>query len=395
MQKTKATGVVFLVIFINILLQFLLQGCSGIERRVDLTTKKNLLPMQNAFHFKKILDQKISNLNSEYTLNAAILLSSGDNKLFTADAVGNVIASNLSGKVLWKKSLPNSNKITAGPVYVKEKILVAGDDARLFCLDSKHGDILWNAEISSNSVAKPVVNNNVVFLHTLDGGLTALSLLNGKQLWRISTVTPSLTLHRNSSPVIFKDYVVTGFANGKLFAVNKDSGAVLWSYNISHPQGKLDLERITDIVADPIVNNDVVYAISYQGNLVAIKLEDGKLIWEKELSSYAGFMLEQQKLFIVAKSGSIVSTDAKTGDTLWEQNELEGRALSKPVKYGHYLVVGDQEGYIHILDLKTGFIKGRILLKHAGISVAPNINSSEQLQILTDDGYLVILEIFE
>lgn len=393
MRQIKLTGVIFLGVII--LLQFFLQGCSGIERRVDLTTKKKLLPMQNAFQFKKILDQKITNLNSEYTLNSAILLSSGDNNLFTADTVGNVIVSNLSGKVLWKKSLPHGNKITAGPVYVQEKILVASDDARLFCLDSKNGDILWNSEISSNSLAKPVVNDNVVFVHTLDGGLTALSLLNGKQLWRISTVTPSLTLHRNSSPVIFNDYVITGFANGKLFAINKDSGAVLWSYNISHPQGKLDLERITDIVADPIVSHDVVYAISYQGNLVSIKLEDGKLIWEKELSSYSGFILEQQNLLVVAKSGDIISIDAKTGNTLWEQNELEGRALSTPVKYGRYLVVGDQEGYIHVLDLKTGFIKGRILLKHAGISIAPKINASGQLQILTDDGYLVILEILE
>lgn len=396
MQKIKNKGFLFWCLFISSILwqQLLLQGCNGIERRkTDLTIKKKLLPIQNAFQYNKILDRKITHLNPGYTLNSAILLSSDQHALFTTDVFGNIIAHDLNGQFLWKKLLPDDNKIIAGPVYNKGKILVASDNAKLFCLDSATAQILWQTELSSNSVAKPTISDNMVFVHTLDGGLTALSLINGKQLWRISTVIPSLTLHRSSSPVVSNSYIIIGFANGKLFNLNKDSGEVLWSYNISHPKGKLDLERISDIVADPIINNGIVYAISYQGNLVAIKLEDGKVIWEKELSSYAGMELKQQTLFITAKSGEILSIDINTGNILWIQKELEGRMLSKPIKYEGYLILGDHDGCLHILDPSTGFIKGRILLNHAGISITPQINANNQLQILTDDGYLVILKI--
>jgi len=369
----------------------LLTACNSIERRVDRPSKKTLESIVNPFSTKKIWGKKIADLKTEYTLNSAILLSKGKNQLFTADLNGNVVAVDLNGKILWKKSLKNS--VTAGPVLFEDKIFAITSDTKLFCLRSINGDLLWDAPISSDALAAPGLSSDLAFVHTLDGGLSAISLKDGRQLWRISTVVPNITLRRGSAPVVAGNYVVTGFANGKLFAVNKENGTVLWAHNISNPKGRSELQRMTDISADPVIVGNTVYAVSYQGNLTAISLDKGELLWEKELSSYLGIVVDADAVYISTVDGKVLAVDNKTGTTFWLQDDLQGRTLSKPVIFNNYIVVADQDGNLHFLDKSYGYIKGRVFVDSSGVSIAPLVNNKNQLYVLSNSGYLEVLEI--
>lgn len=366
-------------------------ACNSIEKKVALPNKKTLEEIVNPFQVKKILDKKIISLKLDDILNSSILLTKGKNQLFTADFNGNIVAVDLRGKNIWKQSLKNS--ITAGPVLFENKIFVITSAAKLFCLDAVNGEILWDTAISSDSVAAPNISSNMVFVHTLDGGLSAISLQDGRQLWRISSVVPTITLRRASAPVVHGNYVIAGFANGKLFAINKENGTVLWAHNISNPKGRSELQRMTDISADPVILNNTVYAVSYQGNLTAIKLDTGELLWEKELSSYSGVVVDNYAVYISTVDGRVLALDNKTGTTFWVQDDLEGRNLSKPVIFNNYLVIGDQDGNLHFLDKLYGYIKGRVFLDTSGISISPLVVNENQLYVLTNNGYLEILEI--
>ncbi len=373
------------------LLFLVLTSCNTIDKRIDVLGKKNLEQIVNPFQAKKIFDKKMVTLKSDYILNSGILLEKGNNQLFTGDFAGNVIAIDLNGRILWKQFLKNS--VTAGPVLAENKIFVITSEAKLFCLGAENGEILWSAPISSDALAAPAISGGIGFIHTLDGGLSAVNLKDGRQLWRISTVLPNMTLRRASAPIVYDKYVVAGFANGKLFAVNKENGTVLWSHNISNPKGRSELQRITDIIADPVIVNNVVYAVSYQGNLTAIKLDSGELLWEKELSSYSGIIIDGNAVYISTIDGKVLAIDNKTGTIFWVQEDLQGRVLSKPIVFDKYLVIGDQDGNLHFLDKLYGYTKGRVFLDSSGISISPLVINKNKLYVLTNNGSLEILEI--
>ena len=340
----------------------LLSACNSIERRLDLPNKKPLAPITNAFEIKKAWNKKIVNLKAGETLNSALTLSRGSQQLFAADTLGNIVAVDLDGVVLWKTSVKES--LTSGPSLFKEKVCVVTGSAKLICLNTNKGEELWNTNLSSESLAgigfSSSTTGDLIFVHTIDGGLSAIKLADGRQLWRFSSIVPNISLRRGSAPVVFDNYVVAGFSNGKLFALNKEDGSIFWSQNISNPKGRSELQRMIDISADPVIVGNTVYAISYQGNLTATTLNDGALVWEREVSSYSGLMVDHNSIYISAIDGKVFAVDKKTGTTLWIQEDLIGRSLSKPVIFNNYIVIGDLDGNLHFLDQKFGAIKARV-----------------------------------
>jgi outer membrane protein assembly factor BamB len=49
-----------------------------------------------------------------------------------------------------------------------------------------------------------------------------------------------------------------------------------------------------------------------------------------------------------------------TGASVWRQDRLKYRNLSAPVALPMGLIVGDEEGYLHVLDRDTGEFIGRL-----------------------------------
>jgi outer membrane protein assembly factor BamB len=199
-------------------------------------------------------------------------------------------------------------------------------------------------------------------------------------------------LRRSSSPIVVKDVIVAGFANGKLLAMQKNDGSIIWSQDISNPKGTTDLQRMIDISADPVVYKDRVYAASYQGNIAGLTLNNGHVIWDRNIASYAGFTAADNMLYVSATNGDVVAIEAQTGGTYWLQTELQGRRLTKPAIVDKYLVIGDDDGNIHWLEKSTGRIAGRSELDRDGIDAMPIVHNNT-VYVLGCGGALIALEV--
>ena len=69
--------------------------------------------------------------------------------------------------------------------------------------------------------------------------------------------------------------------------------------------------------------------------------------------------------------GVLVALDAINGKERWKQSVLSGRRLSKPLCLEKVVLVGDDEGLVHWLDLHTGAYRGRISVDSRGIEATP------------------------
>lgn len=366
-----------------------LVGCTSMDQRSDEPERKPLLAISSPLD----ITRKWATDTGEGTNNKDIklLLVKDHNRLYTVDACGKVIAINENtGIEEWTLNL--KAPVSAGPAVAEGKLVVGTNDGRVIAVDLKECKVAWSSKTSSEILAAPKISGTEVFVHTMDGGLSAFSLIDGRQLWRFTHNLPPLMLRRSSTPEVSGDLVVAGFANGKLLAMQKNDGTVTWTQDISNPKGTTDLQRMVDISADPVIHGDRVYAASYQGNIAALTISNGQVIWERGVPSFSGFIVDHDLIYVASTSGDVVALDAQSGSTYWQQNELQGRYLSKPAAMDKYVVVADDDGNIFWLDKTNGKIVARQELDKDGIEATPIVHNNI-VYILGRSGELVALEV--
>jgi outer membrane protein assembly factor BamB len=278
-------------------------------------------------------------------------------RVFVANHAGRVEAfAGEDGERLWRAELDTA--ITAGPGG-GEQLLFFGGDAEVIALDKADGAVRWRTPVSSEVLSIPQHRDNIVVVHSVDGNVTALAADSGERLWQHREAVPTLSLRGSSDPYIIANVALIGTANGKVVALALEDGSPLWQTVVAEPRGRTELDRMVDIDAELAVADGVVYAASYQGNLAAIALASGQMLWNRDIGSSTGILLDRDNLYVSDTSGNIWALSRRNGGTMWKQNALQRRALTAPVQQGNYLIVGDFNGYLHWLNRESGTIVAR------------------------------------
>ena len=278
---------------------------------------------------------------------------------------------------------------------------LGGDDSQLY-FATYHGDIVavdrvggmeqWRVTLTSEVLSPPVSNGRQVVIQSIDGKVVSLNAQSGELMWRYDSNAPVLSIRGTASPVITDEFTITGFANGELVAFKNITGAPVWDAAVGIPKGRTELERLVDIDGQPVVKDDVVYAVSYQGKLSAIHLPTGKEIWSKQQSSYTGVDLGFGNVYVSTSDGVIVAYSQATRTEVWRQENLKFRQLTTPKAFGSTAVVADFEGYIHFLSQIDGRFMGRVHLDSDGVR-SPMLMSGDMLFIYSNSGDLAAYKI--
>ena len=262
-----------------------------------------------------------------------------------------------TGTVEWSKS---TNDTVSGGIDVNFKTITYGTlDGDLVALDHRDGTELWRSQTSSEILTPPTTDGNMLIVQTADGRITGYDFKSGEQQWFHQTTLPRLTLRGTSRPYIDQGFIFTGFANGKVAMIYPDSGAIRFEIPVTINEGKSELERIIDIDGQSLITNDLLIAASYQGNITAINLREGRVAWQEDISTIKDLTANGNRVMAVDEQDIVKAFGVATGAILWEQNELKLRKLTSPVSINNYLAVGDFEGYVHLLDIKNGDFLGR------------------------------------
>ena len=368
---------------------FLLAGCSVLKRDVDNTPRPHMLEtLSSAFDIHRLWATNVGKgLNDKFLNLDSVLV---DNMLFTADATGQLFKINAdNGRVIWQRKLETA--LSAGVVADDGFLYVATRDGSVIAVRQQDGETRWQADLGREVLALPVVSTGSVVALLGDNQVASLDSLTGRELWRYDgVVPPALMLQGASTPIIVDQQVLVGFATGRLLSLSLDFGNPQWDTAVAQPQGSSELERLVDIDATLLQDNDIVYAVTYQGQLAAIQLSDGALVWQRELSAYRDMALAGDVLYVVDAQSVIWAINKSNGSTLWKQNGLLHRALSAPTVYNNDLIVGDYDGFIHVLSLETGQIIARDKLSNDAIVRAPQADA-DRIYILTSGGQLSAL----
>lgn len=278
--------------------------------------------------------------------------------IYAASADGEVAAFNANnGDKQWlvEMELP----LSGGVGKFRDSLFVGGADGLVIRLDARDGSEIWRAEVTGEVLAAPQSNGSVVVAQTYDGKLIGFDYATGEQRWAFLSDVPVLTLRGTSTPIIYNDIAIAGFADGKVVAVTLDGGKVAWESRIAIPQGRSEIERIVDIDGSMTTQGVELYVASYQGRLAALEMRAGRKLWQQNVSSVSGVSVGFGNVYVADEDGT-VSAFLRNGQGIrWQNIQLGYRELSRPTPVSSYVAVVDFEGYLHLLSQVDGNIVGR------------------------------------
>jgi len=263
--------------------------------------------------------------------------------------------------------------ISGGAVAGINKVFFGSENGEVIALDAENGKLSWKGKVKGEVIAAPALDSGKLIVNTSSGVLKAFNASNGQDEWQIEQDVPPLSLRGISAPLIAGGGVVVGSADGSLAVYLLEQGRQGWSVDIGEATGSTELDRVIDVDSTPLAFGENVYTVSSRGNLSAIELRTGRVLWQREYSSYHDISISGNTLFLTDIKGHIYAIDRNNGLELWSQLSFTNRGVTGPAPIGNYVVVGDFEGYLHWLDQATGEVVARHHVDSSGIHTTPTV----------------------
>ncbi len=375
----------------------LLVGCSVFtELRLDLADKIfGREPPNQPSELKEIKAMHVATINWSKSIgdtaryDYVAVLDAGS--VYSADAEGQIVKLDAAnGRELWRV---DADEAISGSVGVGGGLVLAGTNRGNLLAYDVGGKLLWKSKLSSEILCAPRYHDGIVVARTGDGHIYGIDAADGSRKWVYKRSLPALSLRSSAGVVIGGGAVYAGFSGGKMAAVRADNGKLIWEATVARPKGVTEIERIADITSLPIVDGPIVYAAAYQGRVAAIDRKSGRVVWNREISSYTGMNIDDNKLFVSHAFGSVYSLDNTTGKTFWRQADLLNRRLTTPLPMGNLIAVGDLEGYIHFLNRDNGKIVARIKIDGDAVMGLTAGNTTSELLATTRGGGLYSISV--
>ena len=372
----------------------LLSGCSLFSGEEDVVKMSPLPTVENQFTPSTAWDVSVGNGIGDFYSN--LHPAYADSVVYAADRKGTVKAVNADdGKEVWSVNLAEKDGwfsrkpalLSGGLTVSGGHVYVGSEKAQVYALDAGDGSIVWQTTAAGEVLSRPTASDGLVLVHTSNGQLQALDENSGVVKWTVNLDMPALSLRGESAPAVAYGAAIVGGDNGRVSAVLMQQGQLIWQQRISQATGTTEIDRLSDVDTTPVIVNGVVYALAYNGNLTALDLRSGQILWKRELGSVNDFIVDGNRIYIVDQNDRILALTTDGGVTLWTQSDLLHRLLTAPALYNGSLVVGDSEGYMHWVNPEDGRFEAQQKVDSSGFLTEPVV-ADGKLLIQAKDGTL-------
>jgi outer membrane protein assembly factor BamB len=287
-----------------------------------------------------------------------------DGRLYLVDADAVVEAFDAkTGSRLWQTPLDNSKRDMAvrfgggisfdnGHVYATTG---RGDAA---ALDAKTGKLLWKVRPAGPLRGAPAVGGGSVYVLTQDNQIYALKPDTGETAWTVSATLETSGVFGVGTPAIAQGTVVAGFSSGELSALRYENGRIVWQDQLSRTAISTSVSVISDIDASPVIADGKVYAIGQGGRMVAMDLVTGQRLWELVIGGINTPWLAGEWLFVVTDEAKVICIARTTGKIRWISQlprYRDPKKRDKPIEYygpvlagGRLMVVNSRGQLINV-----------------------------------------------
>lgn len=325
----------------------------------------------------------------------------GGGQIYTLNTKSRVRAfHDQTGKTIWEtnvRQLTDEDSVIGGGIaYDKGVLYVTSGYNEVLALETKTGKIQWRTKISAGSRAAPTIKDGRVFVTALNNNVIALEAATGKVIWEYQGVGETTGLLGAASPTVDEQIVVAALSSGDIVALRVENGSVIWSDSLSNALRLGGMAGLSDIRGLPIMNGDMLIAISFGGKMVAYDKRNGAILWQKEISSAETPWMAGNTVYVLSSDYKLLAVKALSGEILWlsdvqkyeDRQDREGLInWSGPLMAGGRLMLVSDKGEVTEYDPKTGAEYARWSVKER-VKSAPII-ANGAMYFLTEDGSLL------
>lgn len=326
---------------------------------------------------------------------------SAEGMVFTVDVDGEVAAFDLAkGGRKWRASIVpkgerDSGAVGGGIAYASGRLYATAGYKYLTALNPQTGEQLWKTKLPAPARSAPMVMKEQVYIVTLDNRLMAFGAADGVPLWNYAGVSETTNLLGSAAPAADETLVVLPLSSGEIFGLRPENGRIVWEDNLSAVRRAGSLGSIADIRGLPVIDQGVVFALSYSGRMVALDQVTGRRLWQREIGSAEMPWAAGSALYVVSTEQQLVALSRDSGEIFWvrqlprykdEEKRDQPIVWTSPILAGGRLLIASSLGDIYEVDAQ----KGEVLRQHnTGEPVTvPLAVANGTLLVLTQDGDL-------
>jgi outer membrane protein assembly factor BamB len=350
-------------------------------------------------------------------LTAAPVIADG--RIYVLDSAAHVYAFDAgSGNPLWNRSLAPVGKDESwlfglfgsngkmdptkgyggGVAYDDGKLFATSGFGEVVALDARSGKKLWSFDLGVPIVNAPTANGGRVFVSSHDNHFVALAQADGRKLWDHQGITESAGILESTSAAVTGEYVMAPYSSGEIYALHVTNGRPVWNDMLTHSGVATALSELDDIAGRPVVDRDVVYAISHSGVMATINLNTGDRLWSRDIGGIQAPWAAGDYVFVLTTDEQLICLTRKEGKVKWihqlqRWNDPEDKSgaitWSGPVLVSDRLVVVSSTGIAAAVSPYNGELLAKMEIP-AGTYIAPVV-ANGTLYLYTSEAQLVAL----
>jgi outer membrane protein assembly factor BamB len=342
-----------------------------------------------------------------------------DGLIYVLDAETHVFAFDAkTGKAVWDKSLaPNitvgqrsffglfgpdkvdpTKGFGGGLAYDNGKLFAATGFANVFALDARTGKQIWKVDTTVPVHSAPVAVEGRVYVVTQENETQALDEGDGHLLWDHRGTVESAGVLSSASVGVSGDTVVVPYSSGELFALRTQNGTPAWNDTLTRTGNVTSLTIINDIAGRPVIDRNLVLAVSHSGTLAAINFRSGSRAWTRNIAGIQTPLVAGEYVFIVSTDGEVVCLNRADGRVRWTSQlpsfeDPKGKrgpiVWTGPLLVSNFLVLVSSNGKAELLSPYTGEKLGETAIPDG--TFIPPVMANGTMYVLTNDAQLVAL----
>jgi outer membrane protein assembly factor BamB len=338
-----------------------------------------------------------------------------DGRVYTIDVRARVRAFNAAtGALVWEHQVrgPNSPSETlfgGGVSYDGGRLYVTNGAGDAAALDAATGNQLWVVKPGGPLRGAPTVANDTVYALSQDNYLFALNAATGETRWSASGSFELAGVFGAAAPAFAQSTLVAGFASGELTAYRYENGQVVWQDALARTGISTVVGNLSDIDADPVIDNGRVFAIGQGGRMVAVELITGQRVWELNVAGISTPWVAGEWVFVVTDRAQLLAIARGSGKIRWISQlpgfrhppqertpDSFGRRRSTPgrdpilwrgpILAGNHLILLSSTGQIAYVSPTDGMIQTTI--DTGSVFSLPPVVANNTFYVLDDSGRL-------
>ena len=305
------------------------------------------------------------------------------------------------GQHLWSVDLGNETDgddehIPGGIAFYRDNVIATTGFGDVVSVNAQSGEIVWRRNFQSPLRAAPSARGGRIFVITLDNRILALNAINGETIWTHEGVGDGASVLGAASPAVDANLVVAPFATGELLALDVETGRLLWSDYLSAFRRTDTVSNLSQIRGNPVIDRGRIITVSNSGLMAAIDASSGERLWEQLISGIDQPWVAGDIIYVLTNDAEIAALSRETGKIYWitgiplfeDPKDRKGLIVwSGPVLAGNRLIVAGSHGEAWALSPYSGAILGRIGLPD-GVTVPPVI-AGGRVYFLADNAEIV------